>query len=198
MGTKDGIRFCDACGQTLGEGERLVLIGGSWVCPQCVAPTVPVVSPAPHLQADVRVLWCGKPSFANYFGVLFLAVIVGLIGLVCAFLNLCFGLFLFVIAGVMVLWVILERANTYYTLTNRKVSAKSGIIGKRSSEVDLADIRNIVVHFGINERLLGIGKVLIASSSANTFEIRFIGVKNPDNVKMMIVRAKDGIGVEAE
>jgi hypothetical protein len=37
MGMKDDIRFCDACGRTVGEGEKLVLAGGAWICEDCAA-----------------------------------------------------------------------------------------------------------------------------------------------------------------
>jgi hypothetical protein len=51
MGTKDGIRFCDACGRTVGTGEKLILSGGAWVCRDCA---VPVVSPIRGVPASSR------------------------------------------------------------------------------------------------------------------------------------------------
>ena len=47
MGVKDGIRFCDACGQTVGAGQKLVQSGGAWVCQSCAVPVVPPRRPAP-------------------------------------------------------------------------------------------------------------------------------------------------------
>jgi len=37
MGIHDGIRFCDACGRSLSEGETLQLFRGLWLCPGCHA-----------------------------------------------------------------------------------------------------------------------------------------------------------------
>jgi uncharacterized membrane protein YdbT with pleckstrin-like domain len=90
-----------------------------------------------------------------------------------------------------VLWSVLDIACTTFSLTSQKVAAKTGIVGKRFTEVDLKDIRNIVIQYGVLDRMFGIGNVGIAAATANAFEVRFIGIEKPNEVKNLISQAKD-------
>jgi uncharacterized membrane protein YdbT with pleckstrin-like domain len=126
-------------------------------------------------SAPERTLWVGKPSFWNYLGTLFLGVV----------LLVAWGLGIFV-----VIWALLDRYCTEYKVTSRRVASKRGIIGKSYSEVDCPDIRNVTVNYGVIDRLLGIGKVGVATAGHAGVEIRFKGIPAPDKVAAIVREAK--------
>jgi uncharacterized membrane protein YdbT with pleckstrin-like domain len=102
------------------------------------------------------------------------------------------GVFVILPAGLaIVVWAVLDCACTRYSLTNQKATCQRGIIDKHFSEVDLKDIRNIVVNYVILKGSFGIGDVGIASATARTFEVQFRGIENPQEVKELVSKAKE-------
>jgi len=94
------------------------------------------------------------------------------------------------LVGILVIvWAILDRKATFYTLTTRRIHVKRGIVGKNSSEVLLADVRNVTVNYRVEERIFGIGSVGVASAGTAGVELRLAGVVGPDAVRNQIVGA---------
>ena len=121
-------------------------------------------------------MWKGKPSYLCYLGYF-------IIGIPLTFL---FGVGLLVI-----LYAILDRNTKLYTLTNKRVMSKAGIISRKIHEVGVKDIRNINVKQGILERLFGLGTVEIASAGTGGAEVTFIGIRDPMRARDLIRREKD-------
>lgn len=121
-------------------------------------------------------MWKGKPSHLCYLAHYILG----------ALLLLVFGLGL-----LFILYALLDRNTRIYTLTNRRVMSKAGIISRNIHEVGLKDIRNINLKQGIMERLFGLGTVEIASAGTAGVEVRFVGVRDPMRVRDLVRREKD-------
>ena len=84
-----------------------------------------------------------------------------------------------------------QRSKTYtYTITNRRVICRRGIIAKDTAEVDIKDIRGVNVSQSIYQRIVGIGDVIIGTSAFSGAEVSFTGVKNPSEVKEKILSLK--------
>jgi len=157
---------CRHCGMNLETG----------VSTQAAAPQ-PMARPATAAPVGPeKTLWQGNPSRLYYLG----AYIVG------GLLVLLFG-----IGIIIVIWAVLERKSRVYTLTNRRVACKSGIVAKRISEVLLSDSRNITLNMSIIERLCGLGSVAIDSAAGPGAEVTFAGIPEAESVKYMISRAVD-------
>ena len=121
-----------------------------------------------------KTLWKASPAIWSYLGIyIFGALLVP------------------VLLGIPILiWAILDRRNTVYTVSNRRITQKRGIIGKELSEVDLKDIRNIVLKRDIFDRLVNTGALGIATAGHAGIEIKLKGVPDPEGVRSLIDRAK--------
>lgn len=62
----------------------------------------------------------------------------------------------------------LEHKNVEYAITNRRVIARTGIIGLDFESMDYSDISNVRVDVSVLERIFGTGTVVISSASGNT------------------------------
>ena len=91
---------------------------------------------------------------------------------------------------IMLIWAVLDRKHRIYTVTNKRVIQKRGIIGKDMSEIDLKDIRNVVVSYGVIDRLVGIGNVGLGTAARSGMEIELAGCIDPERVRQIIVDAK--------
>lgn len=66
-----------------------------------------------------------------------------------------------------------------YTVTTSRIIIKSGIIDRRSSVLLPSKIEDVNVNVGIVERLLGLGKVVIAMQMDSKPSITIAGIKEP-------------------
>ncbi len=121
-------------------------------------------------------VWKGKPSYLYYLGYFICGVP----------LLLVFGLGL-----LFIVYALLDRNARIYTLTNKRVISKAGIISRQVHEVVIRDIRVINVKQGILERIFGLGTVEVGSAGTAGIEVKFVGISNPVGVRDMIRRQKD-------
>jgi len=156
---------CRHCGMNLETG----------VSTQAAAPQ-PMARPATAAPVGPeKTLWQGSPSHISYLATYILGGLLVPVG----------------IGIIIVILAVLERKSRVYTLTNRRVVCKSGIVSKRTSEILLSDSRNITLNMGIIERLWGLGTVAIDSAAGPGAEVRFLGITEAESVKQMISRAVD-------
>lgn len=122
-----------------------------------------------------KTLWEGNPSHLNY---LFAYIIGGL-------LVIAYGLGLLVI-----LIAIIDRKCKIFTITNKRVKSKAGIISRSIHEVFVKDIRSVNLQQGILERLFGLGTVNIGSAGTAGIEVSFKGISQPMEIKEKIQKLK--------
>ena len=67
-----------------------------------------------------------------------------------------------------------------------RVAQRQGIIAKNTSEVQIADLRNVVANQGILERMFGLGSVGLSTAGQSDFEIQMRGIRGPQKVVMII------------
>ncbi len=121
-----------------------------------------------------KVLWTGTPSHLYYVGYYVFGVL--LMGLYIGF--------------ILILWALLDKYSRVFTVTNKRVTAKSGIISRSIQEVAMKDIRNINFNQGVIERMFGLGTVQIGSAGTAGIEVQFYGIPDASAVKEMIARYK--------
>lgn len=142
-------------------------------------------------DTEEKTLWSGRPSFWNWWfriatGSLAL-LLVGLLGVTGERQWIPPVLF---VAAVAYSAAVLGRAGMRYTLTTQRVIAKTGLLSKRVEEVEILDIRNIVLEQSFFDRLCGIGTVGIASAGGDGMEVRFEGVKDAPGLKERVRAAR--------
>jgi len=123
-----------------------------------------------------KTLWEGHPS--NYY-YLFAYIVGGL-------LILAYGLGLIIIAI-----AILSRICSVFTVTNRRVKSKVGIISRVTREVSIKDIRVINLKQGVLERIFGLGTIEVGSAGTAGIEVSFKGIPETPKIKEMIQKLKD-------
>ena len=95
-----------------------------------------------------------------------------------------------VIGIFIIIWAILDRNHRFYKVTSKRVSIRSGIIGRVTSEVEVVDIRNVEMRQSVLDRLFGIGNVGISSAGTGGIEVVFAGVANPAALRDLVVGVK--------
>jgi hypothetical protein len=153
-------------------------------CGRELTPPSPAAGPA-----EERRLWLGRPSLASQPAkvagglLLLVAALAGAIlrpeWRVAALGVAAVGLLLLAAAWIAVL--------TYrYEVTNLRAIARQGLLSQTTSEVQLDDIRNVVVQRTLAERLLGVGTVELSTAGESGMEVVFLSVRDPQGVVRLV------------
>ncbi|MFZ4764262.1 MAG: PH domain-containing protein [Roseimicrobium sp.] len=89
-------------------------------------------------------------------------------------------------AGLVLLFVSLERATTSYFITTRRVEIEFGVVGRNTKEVRICDIRAIDVEQKGYAAVVGIGTVKFDSSATSGPEVCFMNVRKPHAIKQLV------------
>jgi len=136
-------------------------------------------------------LWAGRPSYWNWWARLLIGDLA--LALVAALWAIGETRWIPPAAALSVvayLGALAGRAGVRYTLTNQRVIARTGLLSKRIDEVEIVDIRNIVLEQSAFDRLCGIGTVGIASAGGDGIEVRFEGIKDAPSLKERVRAAR--------
>ncbi|TPW19885.1 MAG: hypothetical protein FD126_2243 [Elusimicrobia bacterium] len=81
------------------------------------------------------------------------------------------------------LLAVLKRASARYTVTDQRVRASLGLFARRVDEVEVCDIRNVILTQTFFERLVGTGTVGLSTSAGDGIEVVLVGVPEAEAVK---------------
>jgi uncharacterized membrane protein YdbT with pleckstrin-like domain len=95
-----------------------------------------------------------------------------------------------VVTGFISLIIVLDWLTTVYTLTNRRVQWRFGIVGEQTKTITLNQITNTKVMIGIFGRALNYGDVVIEAANINS-NITFKAIPNPNTKKEQIDNAQN-------
>jgi uncharacterized membrane protein YdbT with pleckstrin-like domain len=90
--------------------------------------------------------------------------------------------------GVIFALLILKRWSDVYTLTNKRLLTRGGLIYRETYEIDLADMTSVTVNQGINLRLVGAGHILIQSRRPEQETIILYGQLEPKQLAARMER----------
>ncbi|MBP1728006.1 MAG: hypothetical protein H6Q56_379, partial [Deltaproteobacteria bacterium] len=96
------------------------------------------------------------------------------------------GIYLLIMPVIMFAAIYIARHSNHFTVTNQRIICRSGILSKRSVEIDIRDIRTINVTQSMGQRLLRIGDLELSTASGPVKEAVLINIKNPDLLKEKI------------
>ena len=80
-----------------------------------------------------------------------------------------------------------KRVVVTYTVTDRRLNIRRGVISRTSQESRLDRVQSITTSQSFLERLFGVGTVVFDTAEGEEDEMRFTGLRHPDR----IVRALD-------
>lgn len=145
-----------------------------------------------NLSPGEQVLFQGHPSWRAILGFylkgLLVAVILGVIaklvdGNTSAFLVILVVLAITLLAG------FVKRVATTYTITNRRLNIKRGIVSREIQETRLERVQNVNYRQTIYQRLMQIGDVDFDTAASDDYNFVFNGVADPGEVVEAVDRA---------
>lgn len=141
----------------------------------------------------------GHPSWrsmlAFYLRGLIAAVLAGVIaGLVTRVANHhvetgWVGAAVAVIFVAVLLWGLIRRLTTTYTITNRRLTITSGLLSREMHETRLERVQNVNSRQRLLERCVGVGTVDFDTAGGAAYDFRFRGVDDPRQIVRTVDRA---------
>ena len=157
------------------------------------------------LQPGERVIYQGHPSWRAILGFYIKGLLVAAAAAVLAGLineGVGLGIVTFVvIAAVVVLAGFVKRVATVYTITDRRLNIKVGIIARRVQETRLQRVQNVNYNQGVYDRAMQIGDVEFTTAGTDESNFVFAGVAQPEQVVQQVEHATPllaGLQGEAE
>jgi uncharacterized membrane protein YdbT with pleckstrin-like domain len=93
------------------------------------------------------------------------------------------------LVGVLVVGYVMRMATTY-TITNRRLHIKRGIVARRTQEARLERVQNVNTEQSVLERLLQVGTVDFDTAGTDDHGFKFEGVAEPLEVVEAVDRAQ--------
>jgi uncharacterized membrane protein YdbT with pleckstrin-like domain len=144
-------------------------------------------SPGEHIIFQGHPSW--RSILAFYLKGLLVAIVVALIAKLIGQGFFTVFVILLVVLGLTIVIGFVRRMATIYTITNRRLNIKRGIIARDIQETRLERVQNVSYSQSAFERMLNVGAVDFdtASDAENTFV--FSGVADPQEVVTQVDRA---------
>jgi uncharacterized membrane protein YdbT with pleckstrin-like domain len=149
-----------------------------------------------NLSPGERVIFEGHPSWRAILGFYLKGVLVAVVlGVIAKLVNgdgMAFGVILVVIA-LTVLIGFVKRVATTYTITNRRLNIKRGIVSREIQETRLERVQNVNYRQSVYQRLMQIGDVDFDTAATDDYNFVFAGVADPSEVVHRVDQAT-GVG----
>lgn len=158
-----------------------------------------------ELQSGERVIYQGHPSWRAIIGFYLKGALVGVAaGVIAALIDGSVGLGIVtfvVIVAITVVAGLIKRVATVYTITDRRLNIKVGIIARKVQETRLQRVQNVNYDQGVYERVMQIGDVEFTTAGTDESNFVFAGVARPEQVVQQVEQATpllSGLQGEAE
>ena len=138
-----------------------------------------------NLHPGERVIFEGHPSWRAILGFYLKGVLVAVIlGFIA---NLIWGggtafLVILVVLALTVVIGFVKRVATTYTITDRRLNIKRGIVSKEVQETRLERVQNVNYRQSVYQRLMQIGDVDFDTAASDDYNFVFVGVADPGEV----------------
>ena len=157
---------------------------------------------AVKLSPGEQVIFQGHPSWRAILGfylkgILITAIIVGLVALVTKITEDGANDAMMVLVGIVgvaltILIGFVKRVSTTYTITNRRLNIKRGIISREVQETRLERVQNVNYDQSVFQRAMQIGDVDFDTAAGDDYNFIFAGVAQPEEVVDEVDRATRG------
>ncbi|HKO38981.1 MAG TPA: PH domain-containing protein [Solirubrobacterales bacterium] len=138
-----------------------------------------------NLHPGEQVIFQGHPSWRAILGFYLKGVVVAVVlGVIAKLIDGDGTAFLviLVVLGLTVLIGFVKRVATTYTITNRRLNIKRGIVAKEVQETRLERVQNVNYSQSVYQRLMQIGDVDFDTAATDDYNFVFYGVADPGEV----------------
>ncbi len=150
-----------------------------------------------NLSPGEDVIFEGHPSWRAILGFylkgLVLAVVLGIVAKLVDG-NAAAFIVILVVFALTVLIGFIKRVATTYTITNRRLNIKRGIISREIQETRLERVQNVNYSQSVYQRIMQIGDVDFDTAATDDYNFVFFGVADPGEV---VHRVDQATGVQA-
>lgn len=162
---------------------------------------------APKLGPGERIIFEGHPSWRSIID--FYLKGIALTAVACLLVALATGVIgdetdrglvvLVAVVGVAVtvLAGFIKRVATRYTITNRRLNIKRGIVSRTIQETRLERVQNVNYTQSVIQRILQVGDVDFDTAAGDDYNFIFAGVANPAEVVEKVDEATRALGPHA-
>lgn len=144
------------------------------------------------LQAGERVIYEGHPSWRAILGFYLKGILIGaVIAAICALVDST-GTAAAVFAVIVALTILIgfvRRVATVYTITDKRLNIKKGIVARKVAETRLGRVQNANFTQGFIERVLQVGDVEFTTAGTEESNFVFAGVAQPEDVVQKVDEA---------
>ena len=146
------------------------------------------------LQSGEKVIYQGHPSWRAIVGFYLKGFAVGAVaGALAALINEGVGLGIVtfvIIAAITIVVGFIKRVATVYTITDRRLNIKIGIIARKIQETRLQRVQNVNFTQGVYERVMQVGNVDFDTAGTDDSDFTFDGVSSPARVVQAVDHAQ--------
>jgi len=139
-----------------------------------------------NLHPGERVIFEGHPSWRAILGFylkgLLIAAIVGVLAKLFGAGGATVFLIVLVILALTVLIGFVMRVATTYTITDRRLNIKRGILSREIQETRLERVQNVNYRQTVYQRVMQIGDVDFDTAATDDYNFVFVGVADPGEV----------------
>jgi uncharacterized membrane protein YdbT with pleckstrin-like domain len=137
------------------------------------------------LQPGEKVLYEGHPSWRAILGFylkgIVIAAVAGVIANFAADSGTAIAVFA-VVVGLTILAGFIKRVATTYTITDKRLNIKRGIIARKVQETRLGRVQNANFTQNVYERVMQVGDVEFTTAGTEESNFVFAGVAQPEEV----------------
>jgi uncharacterized membrane protein YdbT with pleckstrin-like domain len=138
-----------------------------------------------NLSPGEQVIFEGHPSWRAILGFylkgLLIAVVLGVIAKLVSG-NATTVIVVIAVIALTVLVGFVKRVATTYTITNRRLNIKRGIVSREIQETRLERVQNVNYRQSVYQRLMQIGDVDFDTAASDDYNFVFNGVADPADV----------------
>lgn len=138
-----------------------------------------------NLSPGEHVIFEGHPSWRAILGFylkgILVAVVLGIVAKLIWGAGATFVVVLVVLALTLLIGFV-KRVATTYTITDRRLNIKRGIVSKEVQETRLERVQNVNYRQSIYQRLMQIGDVDFDTAASDDYNFVFAGVADPGDV----------------
>ncbi len=100
-----------------------------------------------------------------------------------------------VVFVLVLVWGLIRRLATTYTITNRRLTIRSGLLSREHHETRLERVQNVNSRQRMLERMLGIGTVDFDTAGGAAYDFSFRGVEDPGGIVRTVNTALEDLGL---
>jgi uncharacterized membrane protein YdbT with pleckstrin-like domain len=142
---------------------------------------------------DERPIWSGRPSWRGRMAILVPGVLLTILVLVLCLWAGAPGMvtliLVVIVALVTVVWGFLETIRWKYTITNRRVFVRHGLVSVNEQTARLERVQDITLHQTLFDLMFGVGRLLIDTAGSSGGPLEFKALVDPGHVREVLDNA---------